>query len=212
VAAAEKLKRQWVGIDISMLAIKLIERRSIKSHPELKNKIYINGLPKDMGGAKALFQQDPWDFEYWVAVHLLDAKPPAGKSKENMKGADKGVDGVITLVTDTANGAAEYGKVIVQVKGGKVQRSHVATLKADVQSQHAIAGVFVSLEKPTGPMRQEAAQAGSVKTQLGEFPAIQIITVEELLAGKRPHLPGMISPYKQALTFNPTIPQTSLDI
>lgn len=212
VSVAERLKRNWVGIDISMLAVKLVERRLIKTHPELKNKIYINGLPKDMQGAKALARKDPWDFEYWVAVHLLDAKPPAGKSKDNMRGADRGVDGIITLITESNNGTTEYGKVIVQVKGGKVQRSDVATLKADAQSQHALGGIFICLEKPTAPMRQEAAQAGKVRTQLGEFPVIQILTVEELLAGKRPNLPGMISPYKQALAFNPTIPQTSLDI
>lgn len=210
VAAAEKLKRNWVGIDISMLAVKLVERRLVKQHAALKNHILINGLPKDLSGAKALFAADPWDFEYWVAVHLLDAKPPAGKSQGHMKGADKGVDGVMTLITDTTNGVTEYGKAIVQVKGGHVTRSQVATFKADIQSQRAIGGVFVCLEKPTGQMTVEAAQAGTAKTQLGEFPVIQIFTVEELLAGKRPKLPGMVSPYKQALAFQPTIPQTTL--
>jgi site-specific DNA-methyltransferase (adenine-specific) len=212
VAEAEKLNRNWNGIDISMLAVKLIERRSIHQKPSLRNQIYINGLPRDMAGAHQLADQNPFDFEYWVAVHLLDAKPPAGKSQDNMKGADKGVDGVITLVTNVNNGDSEYGKVIVQVKGGHVQRNQVATLRSDIQSQHAIAGVFVCIEKPTPPMRIEAAQAGTVRTQLGEFPIIQIMTVEELLLGRHPKLPGMISPYKQALAFQPTIPQASLDI
>jgi site-specific DNA-methyltransferase (adenine-specific) len=212
VSVAEKLKRSWVGIDISMLAVKLIERRLIKSHPCLQNNIFINGLPKDMAAAKSLATKEPFDFEYWVAVHLLDSRPPAGKSKENMRGADKGVDGVITLITNTNSGNTEYGKVIVQVKGGHVKRSDIATFKADIDSQHAIAGVFVTLEKPTGPMRVEEAQAGKTTTQLGEFPIIQILTVEDLLNGKRPNLPGMVSPYKQALTFNPTIPQTALSL
>lgn len=210
VSVSEQLERNWIGIDISMLAIKLIERRLVKRHPRLKNQIHINGLPRDMAGAKELFEQDPWDFEYWVAVHLLDAKPPAGKTQGNMKGADRGIDGVITLITDSHNGETEYGRAIVQVKGGHVQRNHIATLKGDMQTQRAIAGVFVSLERPTSPMKQEAAQAGTVRTQLGEFPSVQILTVEDLLSGKRPNLPGMVSPYKQALAFNPTIPQTSL--
>jgi site-specific DNA-methyltransferase (adenine-specific) len=212
VSAAEKLQRNWVGIDVSMLSVKLIERRVVKQHPKLHDQIHINGLPKDMAGARALFATDPWDFEYWVAVHLLDAKPPAGKSQTNMKGADKGIDGIITLVTSTQDKQVEYGKVIVQVKGGKVQRNHIATLIGDVARERAVGGVFVSLEKPTAPMKQEAAAAGSTKTSLGELPKIQIMTVEELLNGKRANLPGMVSPYKQALAFNPTIPQTSLDL
>ncbi|HUC87202.1 MAG TPA: DNA methyltransferase [Candidatus Saccharimonadales bacterium] len=210
VAVAEKMKRNWVGIDISMLAIKLDERRLIKQYEELKNEVHIDGLPKDLSGAHALFKNDPWDFEYWVAVHLLDARPPSGKSQGNMKGADKGIDGIITLLTSTNGGQNEYGKVIVQVKGGHVQRNQVATLKGDMQTQRAVGGVFVTLEKPTAPMKQEAAEAGTARTSFGEFPAIQILTVEELLSGKRPNLPGAITPYKQALPFQPSAGQTSL--
>lgn len=209
-AVAERLKRKWVGIDISMLAVKLIERRLIQAHPELKNQIYINGLPKDLAEAKELAKNEPFDFEYWVSVHLLDAKPPAGKSKDNMRGPDRGIDGIITLLTDSQSGDTKYGKVLVQVKGGHVTRNQVSTLISDVSRERAIGGVFVSLEKPTNQMRIEEAAAGRVKTSMGEFPKIQIITVEELLTGKRPVLPGMISPYKQALEFQPTILQTSL--
>jgi len=211
ISATEKLARNWVGIDISMLAVKLIERRIVKQHPELKNEIRINGLPKDMAGARSLFEHDPWDFEYWVAVHLLDARPPAGKTKDNMRGADKGIDGIITLITDTQNGQMQYGKVIVQVKGGHVTRSQVSTLISDVMRDKALGGIFVSLEKPTYPMKQEAAAAGMTKTSIGEFPKIQLLTVEELLSGnKQANLRGMISPYKQALAFQATIDQTSL--
>ncbi|RJQ31872.1 MAG: site-specific DNA-methyltransferase [Actinobacteria bacterium] len=198
VSVAERLKRNWVGIDISVIAVKLIQRRIIDQNPNLKEQLNLDGLPKDLSGAKTLFKNDPWNFEYWAAVHLLDARPPAGKSKENMKGADKGIDGIITLLADNKNGKNEYGKVIVQVKGGHVQRNQIATLKGDMARDKAIAGVFVTLESPTRPMTEEAAMAGSVKTSMGEFPAIQIITIEELLNGKKPNLPGMILPYKQA--------------
>ncbi|MGH7195907.1 MAG: DNA methyltransferase [Candidatus Saccharimonadales bacterium] len=211
VSVAEKLGRNWVGIDVSMLAVKLIERRLVKAHEELKDKININGLPKDMGGARALFAADPFDFEYWVAVHLLDARPPAGKDKDHMKGADKGIDGVITLVTDTQNGQVAYGKVLVQVKGGKVQRNQVSTLIADVAREKSVGGVFVSLEKPTAPMKQEAAAAGTSQTAFGQFHKIQLLTVEELLTGKRrPNLPGQVAPYENALPFQATVDQTSL--
>ena len=210
IAVAEKYKRNWIGIDVSMLAVKLEERRLVKQVPSLKNHIHIDGLPKDIQGAEALFHNDPWDFEYWVAVHLLDARPPAGKSKGNMKGADKGIDGVITLVTNVEKGNNEYGKVIVQVKGGKVQRNDVSTLISDIMRDKAEGGVFITLEKPTSQMKIEAAQSGTTTTSFGTFPKVQILMVEELLSGRKPNLPGQVSPYKQALSFQATIPQTEL--
>lgn len=207
VSVAERLKRNWVGIDISMLAVKVIERRVVDHYPGLKGKIHITGLPKDLAGAKKLFNTNPWDFEYWASVHLLDARPPAGKSKDNMKGGDKGIDGIITLLSDNRGGKAEYKQVIVQVKGGHVQRNQVATLKSDVDRDKAIGGIFVTLQNPTPSMKEEAAVAGTSSTVFGEFPKIQILTVEELLNGTRPILPGMISPFKQAaVAVSPDVP------
>lgn len=212
VAVAERLRRNWVGIDISMLAIKLIESRLTKQYPALLDKISTNGLPKDMAAAKALFHEDPWDFEYWVVVHLLEARPPAGKSQGNMKGADKGIDGIITLMIDKENGRNQYGNVIVQVKGGGVQRNQIATLKSDVEREGATAGLFVTLESATAPMKEEAAMGGSVKTQFGEFPKIQIVTVEDLLTGNQPKLPGAVASYKQAEIDSGSAAQAGFDI
>ncbi len=193
-----------------MLAIKLIESRIIVRYPELLGKTSIKGLPKDIEGARALFHEDPWDFEYWVAVHLLEGRPPVGKTKESMKGADKGIDGIITLVTDIENGQNIYGKAVVQVKGGHLQRGQVATFKSDVDTAGAASGIFVCLESPTGPMKEEAAKAGMVRTKFGEFPKIQLLTVDELIRGQRPKLPGMISSYKQAGAAITEVPQASL--
>ena len=51
-------------------------------------------------------------------------------------------------------------KIIVQVKGGAVNRSDVATLLGDVENQKAAGGVLITLEKPSKQMRTEAADAG----------------------------------------------------
>lgn len=206
VSVAEKLKRNWVGIDITTLAINLIKRR-LKDQFKLGDKqIIIDGLPTDLAGAKELFVKDAFQFEYW-ALDLVEAMPAQNKSKENMRGADKGVDGVITFHKNRENDKWEYGKVIVQVKGGGVQRSQIATLKGDVEREKADAGVFITLEKPTKPMINESMDAGEFKTPLtGEFrfPKIQVITVEELLKGEKPKLPqGLIKNYhKEAKAVN----------
>ncbi|PIV38578.1 MAG: site-specific DNA-methyltransferase, partial [Candidatus Portnoybacteria bacterium CG02_land_8_20_14_3_00_45_8] len=154
VAVAEKLRRKWVGIDITTLAINLIKHR-LKDQFSLGFKqIFVDGLPTDLTGAKELFKKDPFEFEYW-ALDLINAMPAKSKTKENMRGADKGVDGVITfhknILNGNGNGASngngkwEYGKAIVQIKGGGVQRNHIATLKGDLEREKADAGIFITL-------------------------------------------------------------------
>jgi len=190
VSVAEKLKRNWVGIDITALAINLIKHR-LKHQYGLGNKqIFIDGLPTDLTGAKELFKKDPFEFEYW-ALDLVNAMPAQSKSKENMRGADKGIDGIITFHKNNINGKWEYGKIIVQIKGGGVQRNQIATLKSDVDREKADGGLFITLEEPTKPMITEALDAGDFEVGFTKvkFPKIQILTVEDLLNGKNPNLP-----------------------
>jgi len=204
VAVAEKLDRNWVGIDITTLAINLIKHRLRKQFADKNIKIWVDGLPKDLSGAEALFKKDPFEFEYWC-LDLVNAMPAQSKTKENMRGADKGIDGIITFVKEIVNGEQKYGKLLVQVKGGTVHRDDIATLKGDVGRERAEGGVLITLEKPTQPMRQEAVSAGSYKVMLGvetDFPKIQILTVEQLLNGEKPKVSLITTPYyKEAKKF-----------
>jgi len=189
VAVAEKLDRNWIGIDITTLAINLIKHRLHKEFEDKNIKIFTDGLPKDLAGAKALFKKDPFEFEYWC-LDLVNAMPAQSKTKENMRGADKGIDGIFTFLKGVKNGKEEYGKVVVQVKGGGVQRNDIATLKGDVEREKADGGLFIALEEPTRPMKEEAVSAGTFAAfTKAEFPKIQIITVEDLINGKKPDLP-----------------------
>lgn len=205
VAVAERLKRNWVGIDITMLAINLIRHRLGKQFINRSLQIHLDGIPKDIAAAKSLFKKDPFEFEYW-ALDLVNAVPAQSKTKENMRGADKGIDGVINFVKDIDNGRQVYGKLLVQVKGGKVQRSDIATLKGDVEREKADGGLFIILEKPTQPMKEEAVQAGTygVKFSPAEFQRIQIVTIDDLLMNKQPKMPLMSLPYyREAKSVKP---------
>lgn len=201
VAVAERLNRKWVGIDVTALAINLIKHRIDEKFKDKRIKIYVDGLPKDLEGAKALAKKDPFEFEYW-SCDLIDAMPSQSKTKEKMRGADKGIDGVITIHKDIKNDKTEYGRLLVQVKSGKVQRSDIAVLKGDIEREKADGGVFITLKEPTRPMKEEAACAGAFTVNFvkQEFPKIQIITVKELLEGKRPKMPLHFSKsyYKEA--------------
>ncbi len=202
VAVAEKLNRKWIGIDITTLAINLIKSRMLNKFQDKHIQINIDGLPKDLAGAKELASKNRFEFEYW-ALSLVNAMPAQNKSQENMRGADKGIDGVVTFYKKL-NHEQEIGKAIVQIKSGHVQRNDIATLKGDIEREHAEAGILVTLEEPTRPMIEETVAAGSFEAQFGpmpsEFPKIQILTIEQLLHDTKPNLPvgHTFSHHKQA--------------
>lgn len=181
-----------MGIDITTLAINLIKYRLLKQF-EVKIKssdITLDGLPKDLTGAEALFQKDHFEFEYW-ALDLVNAMPAKSKAKGQMRGADKGVDGVISFRDIDEKQNIFYKKIIVQVKGGKVQRGDIAKLKGDSEREKAEGSILITLEEPTKQMINEANICGFFETNFpkSEFPKIQIITIQELLDGKKPNLP-----------------------
>jgi adenine specific DNA methylase Mod len=179
VHAAQKLKRQWIGIDITHLAISLIEKRLKDAFPGIQYEVH--GTPKDVEGARDLARRDKYQFQWW-AVSLVNAVPFAGKKK----GADSGIDGLIYFKPE---GRATE-KAIVSVKGGEnVNVAMVRDLAHVVEREAAKIGVFITLADSTGPMRTEAVKAGYYETLYGKYPKIQILTIRELFAGKQPEIP-----------------------
>lgn len=178
IHAAEKLGRRWTGIDITHLAVQLIRRRLLEAFPQADFEI--QGVPKDLDGAKALAEQDKHEFEKW-AISLL---PDAQHWKDGKKGADQGVDGVIFFGKPTK-------KAIISVKGGKnIGPSMVRDLVGSLDIHKADVGFFVTLTPPTKQMISVAASAGQFHfdKNLGQpIPRVQIVTIEDCLRDwKRP--------------------------
>jgi adenine specific DNA methylase Mod len=179
IHAAQKLKREWIGIDITHLAISLIEKRLKDAFPGITYEIH--GTPKDLEGARDLALRDKYQFQWW-AVSLVNAVPFGGKKK----GADSGIDGLIYFKPEDK--ATE--KAIVSVKGGdNVNVAMVRDLAHVVDREKARIGVFITLADSTGPMRTEAVKAGFYETLYGKYPKIQILTIRELFEGKQPNIP-----------------------
>jgi adenine specific DNA methylase Mod len=179
VHAAQKLGRQWIGIDITHLAISLIERRLKDAFPGIAFEVH--GTPKDFDGARDLAARDKYQFQWW-ALSLVEAQPYAGKKK----GADSGIDGLIYFKSD----AKTTERVIVSVKGGEhVSVPMIRDLKGVLEREKAPIGIFLTLNRPTKPMEAEAAAAGFYENDFGRYPRLQIITVEEALKGARPRIP-----------------------
>lgn len=183
VHAAEKLNRNWIGIDVTHLAISLIERRLRDAFPGVRFDVH--GTPKDLEGARDLAQRDKYQFQWW-AVSLVDAVPYGGKKR----GADSGIDGWRYM----AAGRNAVARAIVSVKGGEnVSVQMLRDLRGVIEREKADAGVFITLAEPTRPMQEEAAKAGLFDSPFGNkrHPRLQILTIAELLAGKRPDLPPL---------------------
>ncbi|MGL4727762.1 MAG: DNA methyltransferase, partial [Bosea sp. (in: a-proteobacteria)] len=176
VHAAQKMGRRWLGIDVTHLAIGLIKRRLTEAFPAAKFDIV--GVPRDVGGARELALADKYQFQFW-ALSMIDAVPYRG----GKKGGDGGVDGYIYFKPD----GKITEKAIISVKGGgSLNPSMVKDLIVTVDQEKAKMGVFLTLEPPTKGMVTQAAAAGFYKTDYGEFPKIQIVTVEQLFEPGNP--------------------------
>lgn len=183
VHAAQKLGRSWIGIDITHLAISLIEKRLRDAFPKIQFEV--EGTPEDIGGAQNLAERDKYQFQWW-AVSLVNAQPYQGKKK----GADGGIDGLL-FFTDVVDSKPKNGKIVVSVKGGKnVGVTMVKDLITTVRHGSAEFGFFITLAAPTRPMLTEAVKAGYYADN-PDYPRIQIFTIEELLKGKRPQYPDI---------------------
>ena len=194
VAVAERLKRRWIGIDITHLAIALIKQRLFDTFEAEGSPYEVIGEPVDVPSAEALAQQNRHEFERW-ALGLVYARP----AKDKVKGADAGIDGVIHF-TDDSRG--KYKKIIIQVKSGHVSVSQVRDLKGVMEREKAVIGVLITLKSPTRQMRDEAAAARHYEPESlpgQRFPRLQILTIAELFAGKTLSYPRLgIATFKKA--------------
>jgi DNA modification methylase len=191
VAVAQRLKRRWLGIDITHLAINLIKRRLKKGFGPLA-EFEVVGEPADMAGARALAMQDRYQFQWWV-LDQVDASPA-----EKRKGADKGIDGMLYFVDEPDHSVPR--RIVVSVKSGAVTVGDVRDLHGVMTREKAELGALLTLEEPTQPMRDEAANAGFYHSPgwNKDYPRIQVITVQALLAGKKIEYPPTNITFKDA--------------
>lgn len=193
VAVAERLHRRWMGIDVTHLAIDLIVRRLRGIEGACPYTIV--GYPEDVAGAESLAERDKYQFQWWAVI-----KAGGDWSSEMKKGMDRGIDGSIVFFDDNSGQAK---KVIIQVKGGQnVSVNDVRVLKSVIEREKAPIGALICLKTPTREMAREAAIAGFYETEYfpgRKFPRIQILTMEDLFAGKRIEHPELaVSGVKRA--------------
>ena len=182
VQVAQKLKRNWIGIDITHLAISLIKQRLSDSFgPEVKKSYAVIGEPTDYAGAAQLAAEDKYQFQWW-ALGLVGARPA-----EQKKGADRGIDGKIYFHDDNSGASRQ---IVFSVKAGKVGVAQVRDLIGVLANESADIGVFICIEEPIQPMLATAATASFYTSSDGtKYPRLQILTIEQILKGTQPKYP-----------------------
>lgn len=194
VAAAEHMKRRWIGIDVTHLAINLIKHRLVTGG---SGKFKVIGEPTTLDGATELAHSDAYQFQWW-ALGLVGARPA-----EERKGADKGIDGQIFFHDEGRGGATK--RILISVKAGHTGVAHVRDLRGVIERESAQIGVLITMNESTRPMLTEAAKAGFYESSWGAHPRLQVLTVEQVLSGKSIDYPG---PRKTHMTIKRTLRKT----
>ncbi|MDR0639734.1 MAG: hypothetical protein LBG27_12690 [Spirochaetaceae bacterium] len=182
VEAAIKNHRQWIGCDIAIHSIKLIQDTRIKKYGFVENVEYtIEGIPQSIEQARYLFEQDPFQFQYW-------AVEKTGGFCSNKKTADKGIDGRIYFETGNV-----LSSMVLSVKGGNIKPGDIRELRGVLEREKGteMAG-FICLKKPTKAMEQEADAAGFYEYHGVKYPRIQILTIEDIFNGKNWCCPSVV--------------------
>lgn len=177
IAAAQSLGRKWMGIDIAHDAIRIIRDRLAEAGLSAKSDYEVWGDPESERDAIALANEDKYQFQWW-AIRRLGAR-----EVDYTKGPDKGVDGRLVLRGERLGDRVP--EAIIQVKGGmRPTRAHVATLLGDVEREKVELGVLVTRGEPTRAMKDVASEAGEYTDGEQWYPRIQLLTIEDIIAGK----------------------------
>lgn len=186
VDAAEKLGRQWIGIDVTHIAIGMIEDRMRSGYPGIQFETI--GVPKDLASAEKLAHDDKHQFQQWACWQ-------AGGYPRDKKGGDKGVDGWFNVLT----GKDQIETGVISVKGGEnLNPAMVRDLGRVMERDKHRFGLFITAALPTKGVREEIASHPMIETEFGRFPAMQVVTMAQFFHGPKPDLPPLISPVKKA--------------
>jgi site-specific DNA-methyltransferase (adenine-specific) len=185
ISVAQKLNRRWIGVDISHLAIGLIERRLIRDYGmKIKNTYAIDGLPKDIDSARLLAQGiigGRLKFQDWIIETMI------GGIHNPKKTADGGWDGHLTF-----EGRNKKEIALIEVKSGNATISQLRAFITVIKQQKASLGVFVCFEDQiTKGMQLEAKNEGYLDKEAltTKCDKIQLLSVEDLMEGKNIQLP-----------------------
>jgi adenine specific DNA methylase Mod len=179
IEAAIKLKRRWIGIDITVQAMRVTRNERLPKLPDELVDYDVMYRPCDITAAEAFAAEQPFAFQDW-AVEKLDGVPSRHRS------GDRGIDGRLYFKEE---GTGPLREIVVSVKGGKLKAPFVRELQGAVARERAPMGVLIALNEPSKQMIRDAASSGFYTCALGSYPKIQIITIKDMLSDVHFELP-----------------------
>ncbi len=183
VEAAQLLKRQWVGVDISPIAIDLVKEKRLRNQ-----NIPTKGIPADFDSARRLAKDEPFHFEAWAVTRL------SGFAPNKVKVGDGGIDGRATLAMKPDKYPSKIA--LSQVKGGKFNLSYLRDFNSVADREKAAVSCFITLDKITSnSAHAEAARMNEIRIQGRPFDRMNLWSIEEYFDNRIPNLPIMRDPY-----------------
>ncbi|MDF3906143.1 DNA methyltransferase [Paracoccus sp. AS002] len=183
--AAHGLGRRWIGVDVSVQAMTVVSDRLRHNFPGIDFDVF--GIPTTLEGALWLATADPFKFEEWAVSRI-------GAMHSGRYRGDGGIDGTFFFLSDRTTDS----RGIVSVKAGRnlnpgMVRDLVGTLQRERQrtDDPTSVAVMICAHEPTEGMRREALSAGAVETFIGPIPAVQILSIKDVLAGATVRVPAM---------------------
>ncbi len=179
--AAHAMERKWIGVDIAIHAVKRVARIRLQDRLGLvEGKDFeIDGVPRDLEGAKDLWERDKYHFQKW-AIEEVDGFATTKRT------ADGGIDGRLYF----GDVDRDLKSMVIEVKGGKnVNIADLRALHSVMERDDAeMAGLIIM--EPLGSRKAKnfhrlVAEAGDMTVRSRPFPRMQILSVPEILAGKR---------------------------
>ena len=192
VAVAERLNRKWIGIDITYQSISLILKR-LEEHfgiSTIKN-ISLNGVPQDFASAVALANKKDdrtrKEFEKWAVLTYSNNRALINEKK----GGDGGIDGIAYIIDFNSASGKEYKQVLFSVKSGKtLPPSVIRDLNGTLEREGAVIGFVITLYSMPSLVKESKKYGLYNNRMLSQtYPKIEVISVEEILAGKTMKLP-----------------------
>lgn len=200
-AVAQKLKRNWIGIDITYQSISLIMKRLEESFgKDVIKDVTLSGIPEDFESAVALAnKQDDRvrkEFEKWMVLTYSNNRAIIN----DKKGGDGGVDGTAFIVDYNDKQEQIFEQAIFSVKSNKsLSPTVIRDLFGTMEREKAVMGFFLTLY-PMPNLVKEASKYGNYQNKMfgHTYPKITIVSVQDILEGKKMYLPTSIEVLKKA--------------
>ena len=182
IEAAHLLGRQWIGIDIAIHAVKRVARVRLKERLGLiEGEDYlVEGVPQTLEGAQDLWERDKYQFQKW-AVEQVDGFVTSKQT------ADGGIDGRLYFDMPSER---DLQSMVLEVKGGaNVSIRDLRALKGVLDTDTALLAGLIVMRPPgqiqTRNFQRFMGEAGTLDILGISYPRMQILTIDEILDGRR---------------------------